>query len=56
MPARYTERQAADRGAVARYYQKQGTMYRLVTLFAPVLAMSEYDILLPMPSGQEPVD
>ena len=24
MPARYTERQAADRGAVARYYQEQG--------------------------------
>ena len=24
MPARYTERQAADRGAVARYYQKSG--------------------------------
>ena len=23
MPARYTERQAADRGAVARYYQEQ---------------------------------
>ena len=23
MPARYTERQAADRGAVARYYQKK---------------------------------
>ena len=22
MPARYTERQAADRGAVARYYQQ----------------------------------
>ena len=24
MPARYTERQAADRGAVARYYQEAG--------------------------------
>ena len=24
MPARYTERQAADRGAVARYYQEGG--------------------------------
>ena len=24
MPARYTERQAADRGAVARYYQESG--------------------------------
>ena len=24
MPARYTERQAADRGAVARYYQENG--------------------------------
>ena len=24
MPARYTERQAADRGAVARYYQEKG--------------------------------
>ncbi len=24
MPARYTERQAADRGAVARYYQQEG--------------------------------
>ena len=24
MPARYTERQAADHGAVARYYQKKG--------------------------------
>ena len=24
MPARYTERQAADRGAVARYYQGSG--------------------------------
>ena len=24
MPARYTERQPADRGAVARYYQEQG--------------------------------
>ena len=24
MPARYTERQAADRGAVARYYQETG--------------------------------
>ena len=24
MPARYTERQAADRGAVARYYQGRG--------------------------------
>ena len=24
MPARYTERQAADRGAVAKYYQEQG--------------------------------
>lgn len=23
MPARYTERQAADRGAVARYYQER---------------------------------
>ena len=23
MPSRYTERQAADRGAVARYYQEQ---------------------------------
>ena len=35
---------------------EETTMYRLVTLFAPVLAMSEYDTLLPMPSGQEPVD
>ena len=25
MPARYTERQAADRGAVARYYQEGGS-------------------------------
>ena len=25
MPARYTERQAADRGAVARYYQEPGS-------------------------------
>ena len=25
MPARYTERQAADRGAVARYYQERGS-------------------------------
>ena len=25
MPARYTERQAADRGAVARYYQENGS-------------------------------
>ena len=24
MPARYTERQVADRGAVARYYQETG--------------------------------
>ena len=24
MPARYTERQSADRGAVARYYQESG--------------------------------
>ena len=24
MPARYTERQAADRGAVAKYYQERG--------------------------------
>ena len=24
MPARYTERQAAGRGAVARYYQRRG--------------------------------
>ena len=25
LPARYTERQAADRGAVARYYQESGS-------------------------------
>ena len=25
MPARYTDRQAADRGAVARYYQGRGS-------------------------------
>ena len=25
MPARYTERQAAGRGAVARYYQERGS-------------------------------
>ena len=24
MPARYTERQATDRGAVAKYYQERG--------------------------------
>ena len=24
LPARYTERQASDRGAVARYYQESG--------------------------------
>ena len=27
MPARYTERQAADRGAVARYYQEKSDWY-----------------------------
>ena len=31
-------------------------MYRLVSLFAPVLAMSEYDILLPAPPGRGPVE
>ena len=25
IPARYTERQAADRGAVAKYYQESGS-------------------------------
>ena len=29
MPARYTERQAADRGAVARYYQEHGGRLKL---------------------------